>query len=317
MDRTSSPTPVSAEQSSPSLSSLSSLSSPLSSPLSSEATASTASPSFLTTLPPELILAIFKEMASFTDVGSLMLTAPVLHNVWKSHAQTILDTLLPRLIFCFPEAQGLATAQEFSEFTESLGSKTFKPGEEPQQPHPTLEHRLHRILANDHAVTLAFESFEYYLSHDNPPDHASYPKKLTPTERARFTRSYYLLLSIFYHADVNNDVMRQTIRWTPISEHSLLRSLCKWRLQPLTTPPPQMYAGPGQTPPVGFSHGQRGKWKKTYFELERVWTERVRNHLGVTAGRLFDAENAPGGVWKVLDQWQQCRPVHRLECWGY
>ncbi|CAO1596483.1 hypothetical protein XANCAGTX0491_000328 [Xanthoria calcicola] len=71
--------------------------------------------SCLTSLPPEVILRIFKHAADFATVSALVRTASIFHCLWLLNANSISVAVLPKAVVCYPEARCLVQAQELRE----------------------------------------------------------------------------------------------------------------------------------------------------------------------------------------------------------
>lgn len=66
----------------------------------------------LSSLPPELHLALFQSLDNFADVSALMRTGQQFHTIWMLHTTSICSAILPRAVDCLAVAQELLEGQE-------------------------------------------------------------------------------------------------------------------------------------------------------------------------------------------------------------
>lgn len=105
----------------------------------------TRPPRTLGTLPPEMILNIFKSADNFSDIAALAQTAHVFNDVWKQNPNSICEAVIPRAITNLPAAEDLRELQE-----EFEGGGSSQDGS-----YSTSVTRARRLLSNARRTSAA------------------------------------------------------------------------------------------------------------------------------------------------------------------
>ena len=153
----------------------------------------------LSSLPPELLLEVFKLQTDITDVLALSTVCRQLRQIWLSNFRTISDSVLSRKICGYNDAVALVEVQQEmgpdcprdgiqlsrSDSTDGKGSSYLE-----------SQLRLRRLLALDRDIqlvlTLAQEFFVPWARRDRS-DCDAHPPRLLPHESERVASGFYFL----------------------------------------------------------------------------------------------------------------------------
>ncbi|MCJ1266054.1 hypothetical protein MMC22_005936 [Lobaria immixta] len=140
-----------------------------------------SSPS-LSSLPPELQLAVFRSLDNFADVSALMRTNQLFHAIWMLHMSSISSAVLPRVIDCLDNAQDLLDTQE--RFT----LRNFTQRQQPVAPFKI--HRIAQLLSNQR---IAYEVGRRFEAHCKVSSRKSGQQFVfeNPVNRRWFMLCYY------------------------------------------------------------------------------------------------------------------------------
>lgn len=159
--------------------------------MSSSSPASHQPTTTLLTLPPELIIKIFKTADSYDTALTLSNSCRRLRTVWKINS----DAILPTFIECFPQARDLARVQEQaaqdSAYIHAATSSRPRISSFPDT-HITIAHRVWKNVELALRVLLRFE----VLVGRAPSMKRATGTTLTPTERADFLRGIYRAMTL-------------------------------------------------------------------------------------------------------------------------
>ncbi|KAL8773187.1 MAG: hypothetical protein Q9209_001863 [Squamulea sp. 1 TL-2023] len=159
-----------------------------------------------TTLPPEVILRIFKHANDFATINALVRTASIFHCVWLLNANSIAVTVLPEAVVCYTEAQCLVEAQELKEPTASTpeGRRRSQRGD--------IIVLVRRYLTNARLVCHFYES-NIRPVHEHLMTEGVDVTKWPLLERTPFIRSLYYLKAlavIHEYSDASCPVLSRT-----------------------------------------------------------------------------------------------------------
>lgn len=145
----------------------------------------------LISLPPELIITIFRTTDSFGTALALGNSCRRLKSVWKINS----DAILPSFVECFPQARELAYVQE-----KAAHESAYSQAEASTQPRISPFPHKHITIAQRmwHNVDLALrilKRFEVRVGRAPSLKRAT-GSELTPTERADFLRGFYRAMTL-------------------------------------------------------------------------------------------------------------------------
>lgn len=175
----------------------------------------------LSSLSPELQLAVFRSLDTFADVSALMRTSQLFHAIWKVHMRYICSALLPRAIDCLGDAQDLLDIQE-----------RLTPNWQQAATHDIR--RIKRLLSTQR---IAYESGRRFEA-----DYKKWSGKsgrrfslVNPVDRIRFMQCYYRFWAFFEMFPSSNSVdksLYMPLRYTGQSQdlHWLLTHAWKVRM---------------------------------------------------------------------------------------
>ena len=156
----------------------------------------------LSSLPQELICQVFEAADSLQTVCALARVSSVFNDTWKLYTTSICHEVLSHSLSHFAEAQELANIQHRlaarpSRRPDGEGEIGEIEEETREYKQPSLA-RAQRLLANDITVGRVCDFFiAEFITPDVTPASFSLqrirPPYLSPAERARFERAYYLL----------------------------------------------------------------------------------------------------------------------------
>ena len=129
----------------------------------------------LSTLAPELQLAIFTSLDSFVDVAALRRTSQQFHAIWILHRTNISSAVLRRAIDCLDDAQDFLDMQE--RFT--VNRKEVAP-----------RRRIHRLFRNQEIAYDVCRRFEADCK-ASPEHNISAFTIISSADRIQFLRCYY------------------------------------------------------------------------------------------------------------------------------
>ena len=148
-------------------------------------------PPSLISLPPEIILNVFKSADDYTTVIALICTASIFYDVWCHNATLITNMVLPRTIEYFENAQKLLNTQDQAMQVSDC------PVHLPQGSHQVAVQCGKRFQSNASAVATTFNMFDSSMNNIQG-------RHLKLTEEIRFKQAYYHLWTVICLSRISN-----------------------------------------------------------------------------------------------------------------
>ena len=245
------------------------------------------------TLPSELLVLIFQSLDTFADLSALTRTAPIFHNVWKRHTSAIALSILPRVVTCTAEADGLFDAQHEAGVAQRRRAND----------HASVVHNTRHFLSNARSVSRVCDRFEADMLPRLKvrwPDHAP---RMTARERTRFARACYLVWTYLTVASVPDarGRLRAFLAGLPMAELIRIRHLALWMYA--CTPESRVSLGlPIAAAPGGTEVwvDYTNIWAKGLERMAAHWEERVAGKVECRSFWVWDY--APPALLVAFDQ---------------
>jgi hypothetical protein len=184
------------------------------------------SPPTLSTLPPEIILNVFKSADDFSDVAALARTAHIFNNVWKQNPNSICKAVLPRAITNLPAAEKLLEAQEKAGGVSSMQDDEKADGGDSTQDASCLKsiNRAKLLLSNARWASAAAShwinwvtTFAVDVLGDSPV-----PPEVKLREAADFERALHRIWAVGYIMKLGN-ILQGLEFLATLNEQELMR----------------------------------------------------------------------------------------------
>jgi hypothetical protein len=181
-------------------------------------TSSSPSGLSLSGLPLELIIDVFKCLASLADVKALLSVNSTFNSIWKGNIKVVAESILPGFIPCYDDARVLRDVQILGKAI-ILQLSTYD----------SVIENLCMFVENSRSAEYAIDEFAAYLDPTVFPD---------PIEKPRFIRTYYRLwIFVEFHYCQDGDRLRKEfLAYSTITEKYRLRFLAGWLFESRPSP---------------------------------------------------------------------------------